>query len=341
MGASAPYIRSERVAEIIASSSAKRTLVLGDMVVDEHIVGEARRMSREAPVPVIEQRERILVPGGATNVAANLKALGCEVAVAGVVGTDPMAVRLTEQLEQREIRTAGLIQDSHRATAVKLRVWAGGDRQRPQSMVARVDVVDRSEIPATTADKLARFIEMALPDLDALIVSDYEAGVVSRDVLGRVLPAAQKAGVLLTADAHGDLGRFAGVSLLTPNQPEAEAELGVEIGSTSDALEAACQLRHKVGVDAVLITLGEAGMVLDARDDGQLSIPTSGLVRIADPTGAGDTVAAAMTTARLGGATFSEAAAVAALAARVVVRQLGAAVVAADEVLKEADDISF
>ena len=332
-----PQIRSERVAEIIAAAAGKRTLVLGDMVVDEHIVGEARRMSREAPVPVIEQRERVLVPGGATNVAANLRGLGCEVAVAGVVGADPMADLLKEQLENRGICTTGLMRDGLRSTAVKLRVWAGGDRQRPQSMVARVDVVDRSEVTPVTAHELKLFVEAALPNLDALIVSDYEAGVVSRGVLCAVRPAAREAGLLLTVDAHGDLGRFGGASLLTPNQPEAEAELGYEIGSTADALAAARELRQKIGVDAVLITLGEAGMVLDAHEDGQVSIPTSGSLRIADPTGAGDTVASAMTTALLGGATFPEAAALASLAARVVVQQLGAAVVSAHEIVQEAD----
>jgi len=339
MGAAGPTISSERAAEILERSAGKRAIVLGDMVVDEHIIGSATRLSREAPLPVIEQHERRLVPGAATNVATNLGGLGCDVAVAGVVGADAMADRLRDELERRGIRTEGLLRDPDRVTAVKLRIWAGGDRQRPQSMIARVDTLERSAVKPETAERMASYLASALTATDALVISDYEAGVVSPSILDAALPAARAAGLVITADAHGDLTRFSDATFLTPNQPEAEAELGREITSTADALVAACELRQLVGVEAVLVTLGAAGMALDARTGGRQHIPAAVEGRVADPSGAGDTVAATMTAAILGGASPGEAAVLASLAARVVVRQLGVAVVSAEEIVREAREL--
>ena len=339
MGAAGPTISSERAAQILDCAAGKRAIVLGDMVVDEHIVGTAARLSREAPLPVIEQHERRLIPGGATNVATNLSGLGCNVAVAGVVGADAMADRLGKELEQLGIRTQGLIRDGDRATAVKLRIWAGGDRQRPQSMIARVDSLDRTPITRATIESMIAYLTSAIAEADALVISDYETGVVSSSILDVALPAAHAAGLVITADAHGDLARFRNATLLTPNQPEAEAELGREISSTADALAAADELRQSVGVQAVLVTLGAAGMALDAGADGRAYIPAAATGRVADPSGAGDTVAATMTAAILGGATPQEAAVLASLAARVVVRQLGVAVVSAEEIVREAREL--
>lgn len=336
MGASGPTITSERAAEIFERTAGKRAIVLGDMLVDEHIIGAARRLSREAPLPIIEQHERLLIPGGATNVATNLDGLGCNVAVAGVVGADAMADRLRDELAGRGIHTEGLLPDPDRMTAVKLRIWAGGDRQRPQSMIARVDSLDRSPVKSRTAARMSTYLASALAQTDALVISDYEAGMVNASILDSVLPAARAAGLVVTADAHGGLTRFRRATLLTPNQPEAEAELGREITSTADALVAAGDLRQLVGVEAVLVTLGAAGMALDAGTKGRAFIPAPLAGRVADPTGAGDTVAAAMTAAILGGATPCEAAVLASLAARVVVRQLGVAVVSAQEIVREA-----
>ena len=336
MGASGPTISSERAAQILNRAAGKRAIVLGDMLVDEHIIGAASRLSREAPLPVIEQQERLLVPGGATNVATNLGSLGCDTAVAGVVGADAMADQLRDQLQDRGIRTEGLVTDPDRATAVKLRIWAGGERQRPQSMIARVDTVDRSRVKDETAGRMISYLGSALTEADALVLSDYETGVVNASILDAVLPAAHAAGLVITADAHGGLDRFRDATLLTPNQPEAEAELGREINSTAEALAAASELRTSIGVEAVLITLGAAGMVLDAGAAGRHVIPAAAVGRVADPTGAGDTVAAAMTAAILGGASPQEAAVLASLAARVVVRQLGVAVVSPEEVVREA-----
>ena len=330
-------ITSERIDQILSEAAGRHTLVLGDMVVDEHIIGEARHIAREAPIPVIDQKARLIVPGGATNVAANLKSLGCDVSVAGVVGTDPMADHLRCELEQRGIRTVGLIQDPTRSTAVKLRVWAGGDRQRPQSMVTRVDHVDCTPFSASTTQQLSEYLGEAVPQADGLVVSDYDAGAVNDEALRIALPAALAAGIIVTADAHGNLERFSDATLLTPNQPEAEAELGRNITSPASALAAADELRRSIGVKIVLLTLGEAGMALQTVEGDALLIPSAKSIGVADPTGAGDTVAASMTAALLGGASSIEAAQISMLAAQVVIRKLGSAVVTSTDLQQEAN----
>ncbi len=324
-----------RVREILAGAAGTRIIVLGDMVVDEHVIGRARGVAREAPIPVIEQDARLLGPGGATNVAANLRALGSEVLVAGVVGADPMADALREQLDSQGIHTAGLMHDASRNTSVKLRVWAGGDRQRPQRMVARVDSVDRSELRPEVEEQLLLYLDGAIPEARALVISDYENGLVSRAIVDTVLPLAATHALPVTVDAHGALSRFRGVSLATPNQPEAERELGREFGTLDEMRAGATELREILEIDTVLLTLGEAGMVLAATAEPTVHIPAQ-VTHAADPTGAGDTVAAAMTAALIAGADALEAALLADLAARVVVRRMGAAVASADDILAEA-----
>ena len=326
----------QRARAILDAAVGTRVIVLGDMVVDEHIIGRARAIAREAPVPVIEQDARLLVPGGATNVANNLRALGCEVLVAGVVGADAMADALRSQLEARGIHTAGVMHDATRNTSVKTRIWAGGDRQRPQRMVARVDLVDRRELERDVEEQLILYLEGAVPQARAVVISDYENGVVSPGVVRALLPLAHRAGAVITVDAHGALHRFPNVTLVTPNQPEAERELGREFGADAEILEGASELRRRLNARAVLVTLGERGMALASGDGPGVFIPVAPNIQVADPTGAGDTVAAAMTAGLVGGAGELEAALLADLAARVVVRKLGAAVASGDDVVAEA-----
>ena len=161
--------------------------------------------------------------------------------------------------------------------------------------------------------------------------------MVGDTILRAALPAARAHALTITVDAHGGLGRFRDVTLVTPNQPEAESELGRELYSIADARAAARELRQRLRAEAVLMTLGEAGMVLAADDAAPAWLPVDDSTRVADPTGAGDTVAAAMTLGILGGGTYLEAARLAHFGARVVVQRLGAAVAGAEELVAESD----
>ena len=199
-----------------------------------------------------------------------------------------------------------------------------------------MDIVDRRELAAEVEEQLIIYLEGAVPEARALVVSDYENGVVSQAVLDTVLPLAKRHDLIITVDAHGGLDRFTGVTLVTPNQPEAEAALGRELLSLPEVRDGALELRRRLDAQAALITLGEGGMLLAAAAESPLWIPVAQHTRVADPTGAGDTVAAAMTAGMLGGATPLEAALLADLGARAVVRRLGAAVASADDILEEA-----
>ncbi len=332
----APALEAARVREILSRAQGCRVVVLGDMVLDEHIVGRAQSVAREAPVLIIKQDARYAVPGSATNVAANLRALQAEVNVCGVVGDDDAATSLREQLAERGIGAAGLVADASRTTSIKLRIWAGGDRQRPQHMVARVDTVDRRDLDGAVAAKLIAYLERAIPKADALLISDYEIGVVGSEVVAAVLPLAREHGLIIAVDAHARLGRFQGAAVVTPNQPEAEAELGYALSSPELACRGAAELRERLEARGVVITLGAAGMVAAAADADPVLIPAAPQARVTDPTGAGDTVAAAVTTGLLGGGSILESALLGELAARLVIRRLGVAVAGTEDILAEA-----
>ena len=325
-----------RVRDILDRAHGSRVIVLGDMMLDEHVVGRAQAVAREAPVLIVEQESRYAVPGGATNVAANLRALDCAVSVCGVVGRDRAAETLRQELAERGIGTAGLAADASRTTSIKQRIWAGGDRQRAQQMMARVDTVDRRDLDGPMAAELIAYLERAIPKADALLISDYENGVVGSEVLSTALSLAREHGLIIAVDAHGRLARFRGAAVVTPNQPEAEAELGHALASPEMARAGAGELREHLEAQGVVITLGAAGMAVAAQDAAPVIVPAALQARIADPVGAGDTVAAAVTAGLLGGGSILESALLGELAARIVIRQLGVAVASARAVLAEA-----
>ena len=329
-------LNPQRARELIAGASGCCVLVLGDMVLDDHIIGGSRAVAREAPVPIIEMQSHYTVLGGATNVAANLQALGCEVIAAGVIGNDSNAQTLREHLETRAISGAGLVTDTSRKTSVKLRVWASENRQHSPRMMARIDTVDRRDLDSPIANALTARLEQLLPQADVLLISDYENGVVSTKVLSTALFLAQQHNLKVAVDAHGHLARFHGVTIVTPNQPEAEAELDESLTSAASIRSAASQLRKQLCADGVVITLGAAGMVVASTEAEPLIIPAGPQTIVVDPTGAGDTVAASVTVGLLAGGTFIESAQLAELAARLVVRQLGVAVPEIPDILAEA-----
>ena len=331
-----PALEPRRVRDILGRAHGSRVIVLGDMVLDEQIVGRAQAVAREAPVLIIRQDSRYAVPGGATNVAANLGALGCEVGVCGVVGDDSAAEALRDQMHERGIGTAGLVADPSRPTSNKLRIWAGGDRQRPQHLLARVDTVDRGDLDSAVTGELIAYLEQTIPQSDALLVSDYEIGVVGAAVLAAALPLARKHGLTIAVDAHGRLSRFRGATVVTPNQPEAEAELGYALETPALACKGAAALREQLEAEGVVITLGAAGMVVAGKDAEPTLVPAATQALVADPTGAGDTVAAAVTAGLLGGGSILESALLGELAARLVIRQLGVAVASTEDILAEA-----
>lgn len=330
-----------RLRQLVERMRGQRLLVLGDIVADEQVVGRAATVAREAPVLVLEEDERTILPGGATNAAANAAALGAAVSVCGVLGDDAMGELLRERLRAAGIDVAGLVVDPARPTTTKTRIWAGGLQQQVQQLLMRVDRVSRQPVAGAVLESLmTRLREGLRPTAGrpgAVVMSDYENGVMHRTAVSEGIALARQAGAIVVADAHSDLLRFKGVTALTPNQPEAEATLGRSITSPAELDRAGADLLAGSEAEAVLMTRGREGMALYTHDSAPLHLPAQPSSGVADPTGAGDTVAAVFTLGLAAGGSSREAAVLANLAAGVVVAKVGTATVSAGELLAVVD----
>lgn len=312
---------------IIAAFKGKRVLVIGDMVADEYLIGRPTRIAREAPVLILELHEERIIPGGACNVAVNACTLGAEVFLAGVVGDDLPGQRLRRSIAELTVHQEGLFTDKRRPTSTKTRILAGSP-QIVQQHVVRIDRVDTSKVSEPCKGQIIDYIKQMLPSIDAVVLSDYENGVISPDIIEACIPAARALNKIIVVDSHGSLFRFQGVTALTPNQPEAELTLGMTITSPALLDEAGYQLLTGSHACSVLITRGSEGMSLFIQDKVPLHLPIYPLPyasEVVDTNGAGDTVAATFTLALTAGASMAEAAYLANAAAALVVRQLGCA----------------
>jgi rfaE bifunctional protein kinase chain/domain len=312
---------------LIRSFSSKRILVVGDMVADEYLIGNPKRISREAPVLILDLEEERVVPGGATNVAVNARTLEAEVFLTGVVGDDLPGQRLRRAISEFDMHQEGLFIDSTRPTSTKTRIMAGSSQLVRQHIV-RVDRVDTSEVNGPCKGQIIEYIKYVLPAIDVVMLSDYENGVISPDIIEACIPAARALNKVIVVDSHGSLFRFQGVTALTPNQPEAELSLGMTIRNENDLHEAGRRLLEGSKAQGVLITRGSEGMSLFEQGQPPLHLPIFPLPNaseIVDTNGAGDTVAATFALALTSGATMAEAAYLANAAAARVVRRLGCA----------------
>lgn len=327
LDASTTSLTTSRLRSLIGSFSGKRVLVIGDMVADEYLIGRPARISREAPVLILELSEERTVPGGASNVAVNTRTLGAEVFLAGVVGDDLPGRRLRQAISDLGMRQDGLVTDVQRPTSTKTRVMAGSS-QIVQQHIVRIDRVDTTEVGEPSKGQIIDYIQQELPAVDAVVLSDYENGVISPDIIQVCIPMARQLNKIVVVDSHGSLSRFQGVTALTPNQPEAELSLGITINTLAELNEAGQRLLDVCHARGVLITRGSEGMSLFEEGKLPLHLPVHRLdhaSEIVDTNGAGDTVAATFTLALTAGASMSEAAYIANAAAALVVRRLGCA----------------
>jgi len=306
-------------------------LVIGDLMVDQFVIGTVDRISPEAPVPIVRFDHEAWRLGGAANVANNVVALGGRVDAIGVVGNDADGSRLLEDLAGRSIGTAGIISDPSRCTTRKLRVVTTRNQQ-----VARIDYEGDSDIaPAIEATVIRRIGELAAT-VQAIVISDYLKGVVTPQVAAAAAHAARAQRIPLLVDPKvPHIDRYAGATVITPNHHEAESVTHMRIRTASDAREAARRFRDRAKSDAVLITRGEHGMWLlgpdgTDRQDVEIELPAEAR-EVADVTGAGDTVISALALASAAGASLADAARLANRAAGIVVGKFGPATVTVDE----------
>ena len=327
MGSDTSHLQVARLRSLIQSFKDKCVLVIGDMVADEYLIGRPTRISREAPVLILELDQECIIPGGATNVGVNARSLSGEVFLAGVVGDDIVGQKLRRAINDLQMCQDGLITDNTRPTSTKTRVMAGSS-QIVQQHVVRIDRVDTSDICEPSKGQIIDYIKQMLPAMDAVVLSDYENGVISPEIIETCISIARAANKIIVVDSHGSLFRFQGVTALTPNQPEAELTLGMTIHTQADLEEAGQRLLYGSNAQGVLITRGSEGMSLFEVGKPSLHLPIYHLPyasEIVDTNGAGDTVAATFTLALTAGASMAEAAYLANAAAALVVRRLGCA----------------
>lgn len=294
----------------------KRILVIGDLILDRYIWGRVSRISPEAPVPVVDVTHDTFVLGGAANVAHNIVALGGQATVAGVVGRDMAAEMLGELLKERRMEFFAV--KDQRPTTVKTRVIAHNQQ------VVRFDHENRDRLVGRVLKELVSYVEDAVPEHDAVVLSDYRKGVISADVMRAVAGASRGRKFVVVDPKVGHFHLYKGVSLITPNLMEAAQGSGVEIRDEKTMIRAGRTLLNKLALGSVLITRGEEGMSLFQKG-GVSHIPALAR-RVFDVTGAGDTVVAAFALARAAGASLEDSAVLANHAAGIVVGEVGTAV---------------
>ena len=333
-------IDAGRLIEVIDRFAGLRVAVFGDLIVDEFIYGEIARVSREAPVLILNYNATEIVPGGGGNAAANVAALGGSPLLVGVAGRDEQGRRLLEALKRRAdlgsvVRPAGYV------TPTKTRILAGGIHSAKQQVV-RIDRVSPPVLTSAVLQTIQSRLLKAARRSDAMLVSDYGTGLVTprivaaaRKMLRTRLPRRHQRhgeGGPLLVDSRYALGTFRGMTTCTPNESEVEQLFGIRIGENNRVLErAGRQLMQQTRAQAVLVTRGSRGMALFERDRETVHIPIHGSDQIADVTGAGDTVIATMTLALAAHGSFEEAARLANYAGGIVVMKRGTATVSADE----------
>jgi rfaE bifunctional protein kinase chain/domain len=315
---------------------AGRVLVVGDLYLDHYIFGQPSRISREAPIMVLDEARREDRLGGGAAPALALRALGCEVALAGVVGDDAEGQRVQALLAEAGIAADGVVTDPSRPTTTKTRVVAEGFLLFPQQLV-RLDRQQRTAMPAPVEAALCAAITAT--EHEALLVSDYRSGVVTAGLVRAIQAARVARQTLTTVDSQGELEKFAGFDLIKCNQGEAERVLGGPLGDHDQRAAALGALRERLGGGALVVTRGGDGAAL-ATPAGYAEVAAVNRSEIFDVTGAGDTVVAVMTAALLAGpdVTAAAAAQLAQAAAGVVVRKWGNAQASRAEIAQALED---
>lgn len=314
-----------KLLEILPRLKDRKVLVLGDIMLDEHILSKVSRISPEAPVPVADVVSIVYTPGGAGNVASNIRALGGYPYLLGVVGEDSSKERLFQALRERGIDTDNIIVDEGKPTTLKSRIIAHGQH------VVRVDTEKRGPLCSRLSCKLLEIAKNIIDEVDALIISDYGKGVITYDVAYCLITIARERGKVVSIDPKGsDYRKYTQATIITPTQREAEMATRTVIINEVDLIKVGWKLLEGLKSEFILITKGEEGMFLFERE-GQITHIPAVASEVYDVTGAGDTVVSVLTLALAAGARIKEAAELSNLAAGIVVRKVGTAVATREE----------
>jgi rfaE bifunctional protein kinase chain/domain len=324
-----PRPLAAHLSQLIDRFEWRRVAVIGDPVLDVYLYGTTHRISREAPVLIVREDSREHRLGGAANTASNLAALGAQAQLIGLVGADDDGTRLIDLARSRGIDTTHMARLKKGCTVTKTRVLAGALHTTKQQMIR----IDRENEVAAEPDDIAQLTESAMAAIgtaEALIISDYGDGSLT-STYARIAQEAMKRHKIVVADSRRTLEKYAGVTAVTPNEPEAEASLNRKLRTPEDAAKAAMQLTKDLNLLATVLTRGREGMAVAEKGKDAVLFPAHGGHEAVDVTGAGDTVTATFTLALTAGASITDAALVANCAASIVVQSIGAATCSPDE----------
>lgn len=320
--------------EILLSFSTKRIAVIGDLMLDEYIVGDVNRVSPEAPVPVVNVYSEKLILGGAANVIANLNSMGTKVYPYSVIGNDENGKKLKKELDEICVSLDGIIETRERPTIVKKRILAG------HQQLLRMDWEKKHDINEVQENSLLAKIKKNIDNLDAIILSDYAKGVLTKKLIRRIIELAREKGKIVAVDPKpSNVKNYVGATFLTPNVKEALESLSIKELYVKDEVlkNVGFQLKNDLELDHLVMTRSEKGIAI-FEEETMLAIPTFAK-EVYDVTGAGDTVISIYTLCLTAGLSYEIAAKIANTAAGIVVGKLGTATTSILEIIDFYDEI--
>ena len=313
---------STHLKTLIPKLAHQSILVIGDVILDEYVIGQATRMSREAPVPVLEFESRRYIAGGSANPSANIVALGSQAIQVGIIGDDEAGTQLTQVLQSNGIDTSGLINCTDRPTTVKTRIMAQMGLRFPQQ-VARIDTLSRQPITPQIERDILNFVRHSITKFNGVLLSHYHGGLLTETLVQHIHELCQAHHVLITADVQGNFDKFTGIDVIKCNADDASQYLGIELNSDQDFSQSARQLFEHLNLkQAMVITRGSDGATI-ATPNQIYQCPSPDVSDVFDTVGAGDTSIALITLALAGGIAPQDAVMLANHASGIVVRHVG------------------
>lgn len=326
---------TKKLEEVIKKFTGKKILIVGDLMLDEYLLGKTTRLSPEAPVPIVEVEKISYVPGGAANVANNVNSLGYEAILCGVVGKDENGQRLINLLQKQDIKTTGIFEDINRPTTLKSRIVLRGKH------VIRIDKESRKPIPSGVEKKLLAFIKKSVDLVSIILISDYAKGVITPTLSQAIINLVKNTDKRVLVDPKGkNFKKYQGCFMVTPNLCELETILKIKVKNLEELPKVAKTLLTRMNSEAILTTLGANGMALMEKSGKYTTIPAT-TVKVVDISGAGDTAIATFALALTAGANFYEAMLLSTYASSVTIGKMGTATASRNELIKAIKEVTL
>ena len=334
-------IDKNKLIECVDKMVNSRILVIGDLALDEMVYGDTERISREAPVLILRHTNTKLILGAASNAAHNVSTINKgKVSVIGLIGDDYQAEDLIKAFNSANINSEYLVKETGRKTITKTRI-SGSCFQSITQQIVRIDRQTDTPLSTEIENKIIANIEKAVPEHDAIILSNYHIGTLTDNIINKSIELCKKYGKKIVVDAQKELHKYQGVTSMTPNLPDTQKQVGHEIKTEAELKKAGEKLLTDTNADFVLVTCGSEGMAVFEQNNKHTQIPVFNKAEVFDVTGAGDTVTAVYTLALASGAEPVYAAIIGNVAASIVVKQFGCATTTIPEIKEVINQIAY